>query len=427
MIAVLLICFFVVLLLGAPIITALMGSSLLSFALYSPRDLQVVAQTLFTANSSFSLLAIPLFVLAGALMSGGGISKRLIGLFEKLVGWMPGGLAVVAVLACAFFGALSGSAPATVAAIGGIMIPAMKERRYDVPWTSCLLASSGSLGAIIPPSIPMVLYGVLAKTSVSALFCAGIVPGLVIAAGYCLYSVYYSKKNNIEVMPKASAQEIGHAFVDAIWALCMPIIILGGIYGGFFTPTEAAAVAVVYGLVVGLFVYRELSFKALPKLFAGAAKTSAAVLMIITTASTFATVLTRNNVPTMIGQVITSVAKTPFMFYAIFSVFMLILGMFMSVSPALVILTPILAPAAIQIGIDPVHFGVVFVTWMCIGTVTPPFGSDLFIACGIAKIGAASAFKKVWPFVFIYVLAVVLIMLFPDLVLFLPRALKLIN
>ena len=305
------------------------------------------------------------------------------------------------------------------------MIPAMKERKYSVPWTACLLASSGSLGAIIPPSIPMVLYGVLAKASVSALFCAGIIPGLVIALGYCIYSVYYSKKNGIEVSPKSSGKEIGKAFLDAIWALLMPIIILGGIYGGFFTPTEAAAVAVVYGLVVGMFVYRELSLKDLPKLFAGAARTSAAVLMIITTAATFATVLTRNNIPTMIGSVIVSVARTPFMFFAIFSVFMLILGMFMSVSPALVILTPILAPAAAQIGINPVHFGVVFVTWMCIGTVTPPFGSDLFIACGIAKIGAASAFKKVWPFIIIYVLAVIVTMAFPDMVLFLPRALNL--
>lgn len=334
-------------------------------------------------------------------------------------------MAIVAVLACAFFGALSGSAPATVAAIGGIMIPAMMEKNYDTPWTTCLLASSGSLGAIIPPSIPMVLYGVLAKTSVSALFCGGIVPGLLIALGYCLYARGFSKKFKMVTSPKPSGKELWKAFVDAIWALLMPVIILGGIYGGYFTPTEAAAVAVVYGLLVGLFVYRELKWKEIPKTFVNAARTSAAVMMIIVTAATFAIVLTRNNIPTLIGNWIISIAKTPLMFYGLFSIFMFFLGMFMSVSPALVILTPILAPAATAIGIDPVHFGVVFVVWMCIGTITPPFGSDLFIACGVAKISAASAFKRVWPFVIIYTAVVVLIMVFPDLVTFLPKLLHL--
>lgn len=228
MVAVLLIAFFALLIFGTPIITALMGSSLLSFAMYSTKDLKAVAQAMFASNGSFSLLAIPLFVLAGALMSSGGISKRLIKFFDKLVGWMPGGMAIVAVLACAFFGALSGSAPATVAAIGGIMIPAMVEKDYDTPWTTCLLASSGSLGAIIPPSIPMVLYGVLAKTSVSALFCGGIIPGLLIALGYCLYARGFSKKFKMITSPKPTGKELWKAFVDAIWALLMPVIILGG-------------------------------------------------------------------------------------------------------------------------------------------------------------------------------------------------------
>ncbi len=225
--------------------------------------------------------------------------------------------------------------------------------------------------------------------------------------------------------PKPTGKELWKAFVDAIWALLMPVIILGGIYGGYFTPTEAAAVAVVYGLIIGLFVYRELKWKDIPKTFVNAARTSAAVMMIIVTAATFAIVLTRNNIPTLIGNWIIGIAKTPLMFYGLFSIFMFFLGMFMSVSPALVILTPILAPAATAIGIDPVHFGVVFVVWMCIGTITPPFGSDLFIACGVTKISAASAFKRIWPFVIIYVAAVVLIMVFPNLVTFLPKLLKL--
>lgn len=242
---------------------------------------------------------------------------------------------------------------------------------------------------------------------------------------YCLYARGFSKKFKMITSPKPTGKELWKAFVDAIWALLMPVIILGGIYGGYFTPTEAAAVAVVYGLIIGLFVYRELKWKDIPKTFVNAARTSAAVMMIIVTAATFAIVLTRNNIPTLIGNWIIGIAKTPLMFYGLFSIFMFFLGMFMSVSPALVILTPILAPAATAIGIDPVHFGVVFVVWMCIGTITPPFGSDLFIACGVAKISAASAFKRIWPFVIIYVAAVVLIMVFPDLVTFLPKLLKL--
>lgn len=239
------------------------------------------------------------------------------------------------------------------------------------------------------------------------------------------YARGFSKKFKMITSPKPTGKELWKAFVDAIWALLMPVIILGGIYGGYFTPTEAAAVAVVYGLIIGLFVYRELKWKDIPKTFVNAARTSAAVMMIIVTAATFAIVLTRNNIPTLIGNWIIGIAKTPLMFYGLFSIFMFFLGMFMSVSPALVILTPILAPAATVIGIDPVHFGVVFVVWMCIGTITPPFGSDLFIACGVAKISAASAFKRIWPFVIIYVAVVVLIMAFPDLVTFLPKLLKL--
>jgi C4-dicarboxylate transporter DctM subunit len=423
MIAILIICFFFLLLTAAPIIFALLGSSITTFYFFQPRDLKVISQILFSANESFALLAIPLFILSGALMSGGGISKRLVNFFETLVGYLPGGLAVVAVVACAFFGALSGSAPATVAAIAGIMIPSMVEKKYDKAWTACLLASSGTLGAIIPPSIPMVLYGVLSGTSVTTLFSAGIVPGIMIALCYCIYCVLYCKKRGIKGTRKYTLREIGKSFIDAIWALLMPVIILGGIYSGLFTPTEAATVSVVYAIIIGLFVYKELKLKEIPKIFWGAAKASGGILMIITCAATFATILTRNNIPTIIGNKIISVASTPLMFYLLFSVFMFILGMFMSVSPALVILTPILAPAVKALGIDPVHFGVVFVIWMCIGTVTPPFGTDLFIACGVAKIGASEGFKKVWPFIIIYVVCVILVMAFPSISLALPRLL----
>lgn len=421
MVAVLLIVFFALLLLGVPIIFTLAGSAMVVYLMYMPRDFITIYQNMYSANESFALLAIPLFILSGMLMSGGGISKRLVGFFEKLMGFMHGGLAIVAIVACVFFGALSGSAPATVAAIGAIMIPTMVEKGYDKAWSADLLAATGTLGCIIPPSIPMVLFGVLSKTSITGLFTAGVIPGIFIALCFCIYSNIFCKKRGIGVAKKYSGKEIWHSFVDAIWALIMPIIILGGIYSGLFTPTEAATVSVIYGLIVGMLVYKELKFKDLGALLVKAAKSSASILMIISSASAFATVLTRNNIPTLIADWIIGFAKTPAIFWLAFSGFMLILGMFMSVSPALVILTPILTPAVEALGINKIHFGLVFVAWMCIGTITPPFGSSLFITCGITGITTAESFKKVWVFCGIFIAAVIVLMAFPEITLFLPR------
>lgn len=421
MIALLIIVFFVLLLLGVPIVYTLLGSSVITYMAFSPRDLMTVVQNMHSANESFALLAIPLFILSGMLMSGGGISRRLVDFFEKVMGFMTGGLAIVAIVACVFFGALSGSAPATVAAIGSIMIPSMVQRGYDKAWTADLLASTGTLGCVIPPSIPMVLYGVLSKTSVTALFTAGVVPGVFVGVCYCIYAHLKCKREGIGKAQKYSGKEIWKSFVDAIWALLMPVIILGGIYAGIFTATEAATVSVVYGLIIGVFVYKEMKLKDIPKLLFTAATSSASILMIIATAASFATILTRNNIPTIVANWIIGFAKTPAMFWLAFSGFMLILGMFMSVSPALVILTPILAPAISQLGIHPVHFGLCFVIWMCIGTITPPFGSSVFITCGITKISSAEAFRKVIPFCVIFVVAVIILMIFPEFTLFLPR------
>ena len=421
MIALMIIVFFVLLLLGVPIIYTLLASSIVTYIAFSPRDLITVVQNMYSSNESFALLAIPLFILSGILMSGGGISKRLVNFFEKLMGFMTGGLAIVAIVACVFFGALSGSAPATVAAIGSIMIPSMVEKGYNKAWTANLLASTGTLGSVIPPSIPLVLYGVLAHTSVTALFTAGVIPGLLVGLCYCVYAHIKCKKEGIGKAQKYAAKEIAKSFVDAIWALLMPIIILGGIYSGLFTATEAATVSVVYALIVGIFVYKELKLKDVSRIFFQAAKSSAAILMIITTAASFATILTRNNIPTIMANWIIGFAKTPAMFWLAFSGFMLILGMFMSVSPALVILTPILSPAVAALNIHPIHFGLVFVIWMCIGTITPPFGSSVFITCGITNISSAEAFRKIIPFVILFVAVVIPLMAFPEITLFLPR------
>ena len=421
MIATLLIVFFVLLLAGVPIIYTLLGSAMLVYLLFSPQDMITVCQNLYSANESFSLLAIPLFILSGILMSGGGISKRLVDFFEKLMGFMHGGLAIVAIVACVFFGALSGSAPATVAAIGAIMIPSMVENGYEKAWTADLLASTGTLGVIIPPSIPMVLYGVLAGASITGLFTAGIIPGVFIALCYCVYASIHCKKAGIGSSRKYSGKDIWKSFVNAIWALLMPVIILGGIYSGIFTPTEAATVSVVYGFIIGVFVYREIKLKDIPAIIFRSAKSSAAIVMIIACAAAFATVLTRNNIPTLVANWIIKVAKTPAVFWLAFSGFMFVLGMFMSTTPALVILTPILVPAITALGINKIHFGLVFIIWTCIGTITPPFGSSLFITCGITEISTADSFRRVWPFVIIFTLCAVVIMAFPQIALFLPH------
>ena len=420
MVAILLISFVILLFTRVPIIIALGGSTLLTFLLTEPRDLIVIPQIIFAANDSFVLLAIPFFILAGNIMEEGGISSRLVSLFEKLVGFLPGGLAVVAVVSCTFFGAISGSAPATVAAIGMILIPFMATKGYQKEWSASLVATSGTLGIILPPSIPMILYGSLSSTSIAALFMAGVLPGLFISALLIIFSMIVCYRRGIHGIGMASIKEIRRSFVSAIWGLIMPIIILGGIYSGKFTPTEAAAVSVVYGLLVGLFIYRELDFRKIPRILLSSAETSATIMLIITTAAAFATILTRNNIPSLITNQIIEFSTSPAMFLFLFSVFMIILGIFMSVTPALIILTPMLMPVVHALGISPVHFGIVFIILMAIGTITPPFGIDLLVSCGIAKVSVDKVSKQIWTFVLVYLVATFVIVAFPGLSTWLP-------
>jgi C4-dicarboxylate transporter DctM subunit len=421
MVACLLITFFILLFTGVPIIFTLSGSVLMTYLLYAPaKDIIVVPQIIFAANDSFALLAIPFFVLAGNLMGHSGISRRLVSCFESLVGFLPGGLAVVVVVSCMFFGAISGSAPATVAAIGTILIPYMAEKNYNKEWTAALTATSGTLGAIIPPSIPMILFGVLSGTSITGMFAAGFIPGAMLALFLAVYAIImcYRKGFRNEKMPSPKA--ILKSLYSATGALLMPIIILGGIYSGVFTPTESAAVASAYGLLVGLFGYKELKIKELPRILTNSAVTSASIMLIITTAAGFASILTRFNIPTLVANTIISAASTPMMFFLLFSGFILVLGCFMSVTPALVILTPIMMPAVHALDINPFHFGIVFVILMCIGTVTPPFGLDLFVSCGIANVSVSTVSRRIIPFLIIYLLVVVLLIVFPILSTFGP-------
>lgn len=384
-----------------------------------------LAQGLVTGADSFSLMAVPFFVLAGELMATGGISRRLLNIADAFLGRKYGGLALVTVVACMFFAAISGSGPATVAAIGGLTIPSMLKQGYDKPFAGAISAAAGSIGVIIPPSIPMVMYCVATGVSVGAMFMGGVIPGILIGISLCVYSSLYSKKHkyiNAEAAP-FSWGNVGRSLVDGIWALLVPVIILGGIYGGIFTPTEAAAVAVAYGLIVGLFVYRDLKAKDLYRIFGSAALTTATIMVILGTATTFGRILTLERIPTMIADFFESVAKGPIMLLILINILLLIVGCFMETNAAIIILAPIFLPIVESMGINPVHFGIVMVVNLAIGFVTPPLGVNLFVSCNVANAKLEEICKGILPILGVMILDLLLITYIEPLSMFLPALL----
>ncbi|MBS3969810.1 MAG: TRAP transporter large permease [Clostridia bacterium] len=386
---------------------------------------QVAAQRMFTAVDSFPLMAVPFFMIAGAVMERGGISKRLINFANSLVGSFFGGFALVTILASMFFAAISGSSPATVAAIGAIMIPAMVKNGYKEEFATATQASSGYIGVIIPPSIPMITYGVVTGTSIGGLFMAGFVPGMVIGLSLAIVAVITARKNNYRGADRpATPGEIWASFKDAIWAIFMPIIILGGIYGGVFTPTEAANIAVVYGLIVGLFVYKELSIKDLPQILRTAAISSSLVLLIVAAASAFGLILTREQIPLKVAQMLIAITDNPLMLLMILNLLLLVVGTFMETNAAIIILAPILFPAVIQLGIDPIHFGIIMVVNLAIGMVTPPLGVNLFVASSMRKMPIEKLINANWWYLLASIIALFVITYFPGLSLWLPGILK---
>ena len=392
-------------------------SAILSSDLVSTRYL---AQSMTTALDSFPLMAVPFFILAGDIMGTGGLSKRLLNVANAFLGHIPGGMAIVTVVACMFFAAISGSAPATVAAIGGIVIPEMLKQGYDKKFTCALVASAGSLGVIIPPSIPMVLFAVAVGCSISDLFIAGIIPGLLIGGGLIAYAYLYCKKKNYTfVSQRLSLAERAHLIWDAKWALLVPVVILGGIYAGIFTPTEAAAVAVMYGFVVSMFVYKELKFSDLAGVFARSALTTATVLVVIGTATSFGRLMTLEKVPLMLANAINAFSTSPFVIMALLMLFLLFVGCIMDAPSAIVILAPLLMPVAAAVGIDPIHFGIAMVVNLSIGFITPPLGLNLFVTCGIANISLVALSKAVLPFLAVMLVILVLLVVFPQISLFL--------
>ena len=362
--------------LSIPIGITLGLSTCIAMLITSDIPMIMLAQKSVTGLDSFPLLAIPFFILAGALMCNGGISRRLVALAESLVGYIVGGLAMVTVLACMFFAAISGSGPATVSAIGSFMIPSMKERKYDAGFAAAITAAAGTIGVIIPPSIPFVIYCVVAQCSIGDMFIAGIIPGIIIGIALMLVCYITARKRNYKTMTdRPRFSEVSKAFKDSFWALLVPIIILGGIYGGIFTPTEAAVVAVVYSVIIGKFVYRELDMKSLYDCLKSTGLINGATSFLIGLSMAFASYLAMAQIPAKMAAWLTAFVDSPFLLLMIINVFLLIIGCFVDNIAAVIILTPILLPVVKMIGIDPIHFGLIITVNLACGFISPPSGS----------------------------------------------------
>jgi len=414
---------------GFPIWVVLASSCFVALAASETIPMLVIAQRMFTSVDSFPLMAIPLFMVAGSLMEGGGISRRLINFCNSLMGHFTGGLAMVAVLTCMLFAAISGSGPATVAAIGGIMIPEMEKAGYSKPFSAALMSVAGAIGVIIPPSIPMVNYGIAGGVSISTLFAAGFGPGILVGAALMIVAYFSSKKNGYGLVNKTnfSWKNVAVSFKEAFWALLMPIIVLGGIYGGIFTPTEAAAVAAVYGLIAGVFIYKELKVKELLPLLMNAGKSTAMVMVIVGAASSFGWILTSARIPDAIATFLIGLSSSKYVLLLVVNLFLLVVGCLMDVTASIIILTPIFMPIIAQFGINPVHFGIIMTVNLAIGMSTPPLGVNLFVSCGIAKISIAENAKAMVKFLIANVIALLLITYIEPISLFIPRLMGLMT
>jgi len=402
--------FGILLAIGVPIGVSLGCAAIgaIIFGLKAP--LIVVSQTMFNGINSFPLMAIPFFILAGNMMCEGGISKKLINFVNLFFGRFTGGLAMVSIGASMIFAAISGSCPATTAAIGGVMVDEMEKNGYSKAFTGATVAAAGTVGQVIPPSIPMVTYCVLAGTSVSTLFLAGIGPGILMGLSMMIVAYFHAKKHNIpKVRIHITAKLLLHTTLDGLWALFMPVIILGGIYSGIFTPTEAGAVAAVYGLFVGLFIYRGLKLKNLPGILLDSAVAAAVIMLIMATVQTFCYVLTRAQIPQMISAALLSLTTNRYAILVLFNIILLIAGCFLQSSAAIALLTPILLPVMTRVGISPYLVGIIFIVNLGIGMVTPPVGSCLYVACNITNLRFEELVKAIVPYLVALVISLLLI------------------
>ncbi|HCS67696.1 MAG TPA: C4-dicarboxylate ABC transporter permease [Oribacterium sp.] len=414
MAAVLFISFAVLLLLGVPVGFTIAIAAFLTLVVGGVPALMMV-QRIFTAQDSFSLIAVPFFILAGDLMSKGAVSKVLVEFAESLLGWIRGGLTIVSVLAGMFFAAISGSGAATTAAVGATLIPELEKRGYHVDKSAALIAAAGTIGVVIPPSVPMVLYAVIAEQSVNTLFRNGFIPGATMGIILIVIALVEARKLNYPKGTPFSLKTVAKTFFHAVWGILMPLIILGGIFSGYFTPSEAADVAVIYSIVIGFFVYRDLTPKGLMEIMKGSAKTSSVIMLIIGFSGPFGWVLANWKIPEAISKAVLSVSSNTFIILFLIGLIILVAGVFMETSSAIILLTPVFLPLVKAMGVNLVHFGVVFAVGLAIGMITPPVAINLFVASGITGLPMTKISKAIIPYL-IGLIVVFFVILYAPLV-----------
>ena len=397
MAAVLFISFAVLLLLGVPVGFTIAIAAFITLVAGDVPALMMV-QRIFTAQDSFSLIAVPFFILAGDLMSKGAVSKVLVEFAESLLGWIRGGLTIVSVLAGMFFAAISGSGAATTAAVGATLIPELEKRGYHVDKSAALIAAAGTIGVVIPPSVPMVLYAVIAEQSVNTLFRNGFIPGITMGVILIVIALVEARKLNYPKGTPLSMKNVLRTFLHAIWGILMPLIILGGIFSGYFTPSEAADVAVIYSILIGFFVYRDLTPKGLMEIMKNSAKTSSVIMLIIGFSGPFGWVLANWKIPEMISKAVLSVSSNAYIILFLIGLIILVAGVFMETSSAIILLTPVFLPLVKAMGVNLVHFGVVFAVGLAIGMITPPVAINLFVASGITGLPMTKISKAIVPY-----------------------------
>ncbi|RTQ94332.1 TRAP transporter large permease [Lysinibacillus telephonicus] len=421
MLIALVILIFLFLFTSVPIFISLSLASFIAIVLFSDTQPMILVQRLFAGIDQFSLMALPFFIFAANLMDGGGLSSRILKLAKALVGHLTGGIAMTTQVASMFFGALSGSAPATVVAIGKIMYPEMLRGGYGRGFSSSLLASAGAVSLVIPPSITLIIFGAVTGVSVSSLFIAGIGAGLFLGLSSLLYIYIYAKKNKLPRDPKATGKELLNSAISAGWALMIPVIILGGIYTGLFSPTEAAGISVVYAILVGLFIYKELTLRKIIDISIDSAITSAQVLVLVAAAQILGWVLTRARLPQMVVEFITNNITSMIVFLLILNLILLVMGMFMEGVASIIVVAPLIYQSAISLGVDPVHLGIIMITNLALGMYTPPFGMNIFVSQSLSEVKLKEMLPFIGKFLCFNVAALLIITYVPDLSLFLVR------
>ncbi len=412
---------FLFMFMGMPVAVALGLSSILTILLLGTDSLASLSLKMFETSEHFTLMAIPFFILAGTFMTTGGVARRMIRFATATVGHLHGGLAIASVLACVMFAAVSGSSPATVVAVGSIVIAGMVRAGYSQGFAAGVICNAGTLGILIPPSIVMVVYGAATETSVGRLFMAGVVPGLLLGLIIMIVIYVVARIKDMPRQPRASMREVIVAGRDSIWGLMLIVIILGGIYGGIFTPTEAAAVAAVYAFFVAVFVYRDISLRNVPEVLIDSAKVTIMLMFIIANALLFAHVLTTERIPQMIAEQILAWDMEAWQFLIVVNILLLVAGMFMEPTGIILIMAPILFPIAMKLGIDPVHLGIIMVVNLEIGMVTPPIGLNLFVTAGITKMSIGQVVRAASPWLIVLLSYLVLVTYVPQISLWLPN------